>query len=291
MAFQQVTAAEFFSKLDPSVWTAVKDQLRKFPTATHFALFENLDFTSSQLGRRTCIVVGPNNTFKSPQDCVGRWLNDLPSQRQYPVAWVTVGDVRNSPHVTPPPEPQPPARPQSRVGRHPAEPKEPARILAEKFRNNAGAVVSRVSKHPRLPGHFVVYNARKAGIDADHPWVAMYESLVPDHPHQSGMISFPTRDSALYACKIAASGSDEFDFGQNSTPDALSGLDPIETPKDRCTCCPNCVQVARTRRALLQSFARAQQTGQTLGDDAANIWNSTLRDYPCTTHVKSENVA
>jgi len=287
MPFQQVTAAEFFSRLYPSVWTAVKDRLRKFPTATHLVLFENPDLRSSELGSRTCAVVGPDNTFKSPQDCVGKWLNDLPSQRQYPVAWVTVGDVRTSPHVTPPPEPLPPAQTKPRAGK----PKEPARILAEKFRNNAGAVVSRVSKHPRLPGHFVVYNARKAGIDADHPWVAMYESSVPDHPHQSGMISFPTRDSALYACKIASSGSDEFDFGQNSEPDALSGPDPIETPKDRCTCCPNCVEVERTRQIVLRSIASAQQRGLAIGDDAANVWNSTLRNYPCTAQVKSENVA
>jgi len=55
--------------------------------ATHLVLFENHDFCSSQFGTRSVVCVGPDCTYRTPQDCEGKWLNDLPSQRQYATAF------------------------------------------------------------------------------------------------------------------------------------------------------------------------------------------------------------
>ena len=68
--------------------------LNRYPTATHVALFVNCNLDSSELGTNQCIVVGPNNTFQSVEDCIGRWLNDLPSQRQQFIRAITVEDFR-----------------------------------------------------------------------------------------------------------------------------------------------------------------------------------------------------
>ena len=58
--------------------------------ATHLVLFENQDFWSSQFGAKTVVCVGPGCTYKAPEECEGKWLNDLPSQRQYATAWCEV---------------------------------------------------------------------------------------------------------------------------------------------------------------------------------------------------------
>lgn len=51
--------------------------------ATHVVLAENIDMCSSQFGKRTAMLVGPNNTYKTVEECEGKWLGDLPSVRQY----------------------------------------------------------------------------------------------------------------------------------------------------------------------------------------------------------------
>ena len=60
----------------------------RFPTMTHAVLFCNLDFSSSQYGKWTVMTVGPDQTYKTMAEVENSWLNDLPSQRQYPVAYV-----------------------------------------------------------------------------------------------------------------------------------------------------------------------------------------------------------
>jgi hypothetical protein len=53
-------------------------------------LFENQDFCSSRFGARTVVCVGPGCTYRTPEECEGKWLHDLPSQRQYAAAWCEV---------------------------------------------------------------------------------------------------------------------------------------------------------------------------------------------------------
>ena len=65
----------------------VKHLLNKFPLATHAVLFVNQDFSSPEFGRWTVMAIGPNQTYKTTADVEGSWLNDLPSQRQYPIAY------------------------------------------------------------------------------------------------------------------------------------------------------------------------------------------------------------
>ena len=63
---------------------------KKNPTATHVILFVNLDFSSSQMGRWTLVACGPDQFIGTPEEAEGHHLNDLPSQRQYAVAYVPI---------------------------------------------------------------------------------------------------------------------------------------------------------------------------------------------------------
>lgn len=72
----------------------VKHLRSKNPTATYAVLFVNLDSSSSQFGRYTVMAVGPAQTYKTLEEVQGSWLFDLPSQRQYPVAYVNLGGVK-----------------------------------------------------------------------------------------------------------------------------------------------------------------------------------------------------
>jgi hypothetical protein len=60
----------------------------KGPENVGVVLFLNQDLCSSQMGKSSCMVVGENRTFKTIEECDGKWLNDLPSQRQYAVCCV-----------------------------------------------------------------------------------------------------------------------------------------------------------------------------------------------------------
>lgn len=53
-----------------------------------FVVFECVQMDSSHFGERTAVVFGPHRTLKRPEDAEGKWLNDLPSQRQYPSYFV-----------------------------------------------------------------------------------------------------------------------------------------------------------------------------------------------------------
>lgn len=90
---KQLTAKEFLSLFDPSVHDQIKAAAKRYPNATAVVCFENLDMCSSELGHRSALVVGPDNTFTSVEDCRGKHLNDLPSQRQYPVSWCPTGEL------------------------------------------------------------------------------------------------------------------------------------------------------------------------------------------------------
>ncbi len=74
----------FLDQFDASVHDQLRDKLLK-PGVDGLVMFENVAFDSSQCGRRTAVVFGPKcELLKSREDAEGKWLNDLPSQRQYP---------------------------------------------------------------------------------------------------------------------------------------------------------------------------------------------------------------
>lgn len=76
---------------------------------------------------------------------------------------------------------------------------------------NAGYVCELKSHHPKLPGHFVIYdrNAKPSpDIDADFRWVLMHE---PSSYH----VAFKTLADARYAMKEMANGSNLCDMGQH----------------------------------------------------------------------------
>lgn len=46
-------------------------------------VFECVDTCSSNLGRRTAVTYGPGGTIPTLKSANGKWLGDLPSQRQH----------------------------------------------------------------------------------------------------------------------------------------------------------------------------------------------------------------
>lgn len=85
---KEVSKEEFLELFDPSVHDKLREALERYPGAEGLVCFTNVAFDSSSFGKRTAIVVGPSNTFTSFKFCEGKWLNDLPSQRQYPDEYV-----------------------------------------------------------------------------------------------------------------------------------------------------------------------------------------------------------
>jgi hypothetical protein len=57
---------------------------------------------------------------------------------------------------------------------------------------------------------------------------------------------------------------------------------------ERCGRCQSCAKVSKTRDSILAAFAKSDVKGRVvnggsgIGEDAALIWNDTLRDFPCT---------
>jgi len=89
MAMERLTKEQFMDRFDASVHDKIDAAAVKCG-ATHLVLYENQDMSSSCLGDRSALCVGPSCTRKTPDECDGQWLNDLPSQRQYAVAYCEV---------------------------------------------------------------------------------------------------------------------------------------------------------------------------------------------------------
>ena len=92
----RITKEEFFKLFDPSVHDATAMSLEKYKDAVGIVVFENQCMDSSSLGSRSAVVVGPSNTYKTVDALVGRWLNDLPSQRQYATSYILRTDLVDS---------------------------------------------------------------------------------------------------------------------------------------------------------------------------------------------------
>jgi hypothetical protein len=92
MPIKQLSATAFLSQFDASVHSQIADRVKRYG-ASAVVLFENEDFSSSQFGQRTALVVGPQNTYTSVEACEGKHLNDLPSQRQYAKVWCPAAEI------------------------------------------------------------------------------------------------------------------------------------------------------------------------------------------------------
>ena len=75
---------ELKAMFDPSVHSALEQLARN---ARWVVVYENLDFWSSRFGERSALRVGPGCTVESLEKALSIYLGDLPSERQYPVAY------------------------------------------------------------------------------------------------------------------------------------------------------------------------------------------------------------
>jgi hypothetical protein len=89
MTISQISLNQMLALMDESVRDRVV-ALAHNPGITHLVFFENQALDSSHLGESSVVAIGPENTFKSLADIEGKWLHDLPSQRQYPQFWCDV---------------------------------------------------------------------------------------------------------------------------------------------------------------------------------------------------------
>jgi len=77
---------EFMALFDDEVHKMLT-KARLMDGTTALVLFENIDMCSSQLGKRAALRVGPGCTCIDLDKAAEIWLNDLPSQRQYPCSY------------------------------------------------------------------------------------------------------------------------------------------------------------------------------------------------------------
>lgn len=84
---------------------------------------------------------------------------------------------------------------------------------------NAGYRTERKSRHPKLPGHFVIYDRDASpapGIDSDERWIVMHE---PSSHH----VTCTNYDAAYQLMEAMAAGGDDADFGQHEAAAAGVG--------------------------------------------------------------------
>jgi hypothetical protein len=79
---EELDLASFLAKFDDSVREALLIKLQN-DGVDALVGFENVNLSSSALGARTALTVGPGCTYKSVAEVEGQHLNDLPSQRMY----------------------------------------------------------------------------------------------------------------------------------------------------------------------------------------------------------------
>lgn len=86
---KQLTKDELLALFDAEVHDALEAQMLK-PGVEALVVFENVMMDSSSFGERTAVIVGEPFTFKSVAFCEGKWLKDLPSQRQHATAFFPI---------------------------------------------------------------------------------------------------------------------------------------------------------------------------------------------------------
>ena len=78
---------ELKALFDPSVHGALEQLARD---ARYIVVYQNIDFWSSRFGETSALRVGPGCQVESLEEALSIWLGDLPSQRQYPVAYLVL---------------------------------------------------------------------------------------------------------------------------------------------------------------------------------------------------------
>ena len=93
-AIEPISAEKFwsFAKSEP-VKAALTAKLLN-PEIEGFIVFENMQMDSSSFGDQTFIQFGPASVYKHPFDAEGKWLNDLPSQRQYAHYYISTEELK-----------------------------------------------------------------------------------------------------------------------------------------------------------------------------------------------------
>lgn len=86
---KELTREAFFALFSVEVHPQLEAQLVR-PGVEALVVFECQQMDSSSFGSRTALIVGAPFTYKSVEATEGRWLNDLPSQRQYPTSFYRV---------------------------------------------------------------------------------------------------------------------------------------------------------------------------------------------------------
>jgi hypothetical protein len=89
---EELALLKFLERFDESVHTQILERFNR-KDVDGAVLFENIQLDSSNLGKRTACIYGPGCTYETLEKISQGWLNDLPSQRQYPVAYVRKADL------------------------------------------------------------------------------------------------------------------------------------------------------------------------------------------------------
>lgn len=92
---RQLSFDEFVNCFDESLLGRITE-LAEDKGTTYLVLFENQQMDSSWFGARSCVPIGPHRTYETLESIEGGHLYDLPSQRQYPQAYVDVAKWRES---------------------------------------------------------------------------------------------------------------------------------------------------------------------------------------------------
>jgi hypothetical protein len=81
---KQLSLPELLELFDPEVHQRL-ESLSSRPGAS-LVVYESRDLSSSRLGDRTALLVGPGCTYSSVAEAPA-WLGDLPSERQQAIAF------------------------------------------------------------------------------------------------------------------------------------------------------------------------------------------------------------
>lgn len=92
----ELTLEHLLDRFQAQVWDKILEQAAR-PDVTHIVVFENQDLCSSRLGDRTALAIGPGCTYQNIDEVASKWLHDLPSMRQYPVAVANVENYHGDP--------------------------------------------------------------------------------------------------------------------------------------------------------------------------------------------------
>ena len=88
---KRISAQEFLEIFNPSVHAKIAARLREDKSVA-VVCFQTADLSASRV-LSSALGVGPNNTFHTVADTEGRYIGDLPSQRQYAESWADAAEV------------------------------------------------------------------------------------------------------------------------------------------------------------------------------------------------------